>query len=216
MNMEFAKRQMLHQQIRTWNVFDPDVLDAIGSLSRADFVPPEYSEVAYADAEIPIGNGRWMMAPKVEGRILQSLDLGPDDRVLEIGTGSGYLTACLARLAASVTSIDIHQDFLDAAAARLEKAGVANVQLLRMDATEEIPGGSFDAIVVTGSMTEVDPRLLDTLKPGGRMFVVIGDAAPMDAMLIRRSEQGQVQQISLFETSLEPLEHARHPSAFEF
>jgi len=216
MNTDIAKRQMLHQQIRTWNVFDDDVLDAIDSLSREDFVPPAYIDVAYADTEIPLGHGRRMLAPKVEGRILQALALGPDDAVLEIGTGSGYLTACLARLAESVVSIDIDQDLLDAAAARLEAAGIDNVTLLRMDATAELPEGSYDAIAVTGSMPRVDQRLLDALRPGGRLFVVVGDETPMDAMLINRGADGSLQEASLFETSLEPLVRDRRESQFRF
>jgi len=216
MNTDIAKRQMLHQQIRTWNVIDVDVLDAIESLSREDFVPPEYADVAYADTEIPLAHGRRMLAPMVEGRILQELSLGPDDAVLEIGTGSGYLTACLARLAGSVVSIDVHQDLLDSAGERLEAVGIDNVTLLRMDATTDLPEGSYDAIVVTGSMPRVDQRLLDALRPGGRLFVVIGDEPPMSAMLITRGADGNWQETSLFETSLEPLVRGQRESSFRF
>jgi protein-L-isoaspartate(D-aspartate) O-methyltransferase len=216
MNTDIAKRQMLHQQIRTWNVIDVDVLDAIESLSREDFVPPEYADVAYADTEIPLAHGRRMLAPMVEGRILQELSLGPDDAVLEIGTGSGYLTACLARLAGSVVSIDVHQDLLDSAGQQLEAVGIDNVTLLRMDATTDLPEGSYDAIVVTGSMPRVDQRLLDALRPGGRLFVVIGDEPPMSAMLITRGADGNWQETSLFETSLEPLVRGQRESSFRF
>jgi len=216
MNTDIAKRQMLHQQIRTWNVIDEDVLDAIESLSREDFVPPAYAEVAYADTEIPLSHGRRMLAPMVEGRILQVLSLGPQDTVLEVGTGSGYLTACLARLAGSVVSVDMHQDLLDSAGTRLEAAGIDNVTLLRMDAIKELPEGSYDAIVVTGSMPRVDQRMLDALRPGGRLFVVIGDEPPMNAMLITRRTDGSWDESSLFETSLEPLDRDQPESHFRF
>ncbi|MDH4106868.1 MAG: protein-L-isoaspartate O-methyltransferase [Gammaproteobacteria bacterium] len=216
MNTDVAKTQMLLQQIRTWNVIDPDVLDAMESLSRADFVPARYAEVAYADAEIPLAHGRKMMAPKIEGRILQALALRHTDDVLEIGTGSAYLTACLARLAGTVVSVDRHQDVLDAARERLEAVGVTNVSLSRMDAPGELPAAQFDAIVVSGSMRRVDERLLEKLKPGGRLFVVIGDSAPMEAMLLRRDRDGGWQETSLFETALDPIDPNTNESAFRF
>lgn len=216
MNIDFARQQMVEQQVRAWDVLDPDILNVLRHVPREQFVPTGFEPLAFADTEIPIGHGQSMMTPTLEGRVLQALDLSASDSVLEIGTGSGFLTACLARLASRVTSIDIHADFLKSATANLEDSGIENVEVLNMDATEDLPDGEFDAIAVTGSIQEFDPRLVMALAPEGRLFVVVGDAPAMDARLIRRSSASEWQTTSLFETTLTTLVHGALPPQFLF
>lgn len=216
MNIDYARRQMVSQQVRGWNVHDEDVLLALETVPRENFVPAEYAALAFADVEIAIGHGEHMMTPTIEGRVLQALGLSGDERVLEIGTGSGFLTACLARLAAHVTSIDIHDDFLEAAAARLEDCSISNIELLKMNAMKSLPEGVFDAIAVTGSLQSFDPRFVDALVPNGKLFVVVGDAPAMEAKLVRRTEQNDWQTTSLFETTLAPLVDGARPPQFSF
>lgn len=207
---------MIDQQVRAWTVLDPAVLDVLSAVPREEFVPGAYESMAFADTEIPIGHGEFMMTPTVEGRVLQALELCENDHVLEIGTGSGFLTACLATLAGTVTSIDIYDDFVRDAARKLAGAGIENVELQTMDATRELPGGRFDAIAVTGSIERFDPRLVDALRPGGRLFVVVGSPPIMDARLVRRSGNTDWKSESLFETRLGPLVHGTLPPQFVF
>lgn len=216
MNIDYARRQMVNQQVRGWNVYDEDVLGVLQELPREMFVPAEYAAMAFADVEIPIGHGQHMMTPTIEGRVLQSLGLDGDERVLEIGTGSGFLTACLARLATHVTSIDIYDDFLEAAATRLADIEVSNVELLQMNAMESLPEQEFDAIAITGSLQSFDPRFVDALAPHGKLFVVVGDAPAMAAKLVERTEHNDWQTVSLFETSLAPLVNGAEPPQFSF
>ena len=216
MNIDFARRQMIDQQVRAWTVLDPAVLDVLSAVPREDFVPEAYQFMAFADAEIPIGHGEFMMTPTVEGRVLQALELDRNDHVLEIGTGSGFLTACLARLSATVTSVDIHEDFVRSAAHRLANAGIDNVGLHTMDAMRELPGGGYDAIAVTGSIETFDPRFADALRPGGRLFVVVGPPPVMEARLVRRTHENDWRSETLFETTLAPLVHGSLPPQFVF
>jgi len=216
MNIDFARRQMIDQQVRAWTVLDPDVLEVLAATPREQYVPERYRSLAFADTEIPLGHGELMMTPTVEGRVLQALALEPGDRVLEIGTGSGYLTACLATLAHSVTSIDIHDDFVRSTSRKLTAAGIDNVVLRTMDAMHQLPDGRFDAIAVTGSIATFDTRFVDALDPGGRLFVVVGSPPVMDARLLRRTGDGNWRAESLFETSLAPLVHAPLPAQFSF
>ncbi len=207
---------MIDQQVRAWTVLDPTVLDVLSALPREDFVPGAYQSMAFADTEIPLGHGEFMMTPTVEGRVLQALELCKDDNVLEIGTGSGFLTACLAKLAGTVTSIDIYDDFVRDAARKLAGAGIENVELRTMDATRELPGDRFDAIAVTGSIETFDPRFVDALRPGGRLFVVVGSPPIMDARLVRRTGDTDWKSESLFETRVGPLVHGTLPPQFVF
>ena len=216
MNIDFARRQMIDQQVRAWTVLDPAVLDVLSAVPREKFVPGPYVSLAFADTEIPLGHGEFMMTPTVEGRVLQALELRADDHVLEIGTGSGFLTACLAKLGGAVTSVDIRDDFVRDAAGKLAAAGIDNVDLRTMDATCELPGERYDAIAVTGSIETFDPRFVDALRPGGRLFVVVGTAPVMDARLVRRTGDADWQSESLFETNLGPLVHGTLPPRFEF
>ena len=216
MNTDFARLQMVNQQVRGWNVYDEDVLDILKALPREDFVPAAFASLAFADIAIPLGHDEFMMTPTIEGRLLQALGLRGDESILEIGTGSGFMTACLANLGAHVTSIDIYGDFVDAARRKLEHAGIENVELLAMDATQELPDGKFDAIAVTGSIQTFDPRFVDALNPHGRLFVVVGDSPAMEARLIERAADRDWQSISLFETDLKPLVHGALPPQFSF
>jgi len=216
MNTEYARLQMVNQQVRGWNVYDEDVLAMLKDVPREHFVPEGFESLAFADMAIPIGHGEHMMTPTIEGRLLQALSLDGDEDVLEIGTGSGFMTACLARLSAHVTSIDIHADFVESAAARLTQEGISNVEILQMDATSDLPEGGFDAIAVTGSIQTFDPRFVEALRPHGRLFVVTGDGPAMHAKLIERTEEHDWQTVSLFETDLAPLVHGSLPARFSF
>jgi len=216
MNTDFARLQMVNQQVRGWNVYDEDVLETLRQLPRERFVPDDFETLAFADLEIAIGHGQHMMTPTVEGRLLQALSLEGDERVLEIGTGSGFMTACLATLAAEVTSVDIYDDFLAAARKRLDDCDIGNVELIEMDAMRDLPGGGFDAIAVTGSIQSFDPRFVEALNPHGRLFVVVGDAPAMEAKIVDRSDGNDWQTRSLFETMLAPLVHGALPPQFTF
>ncbi len=216
MNTDFARRQMVEQQVRAWDVLDADILQLLIETPREQFVPSGFESLAFADTEIPIGHGQCMMTPTLEGRVLQSLKITKTDSVLEIGTGSGFLTACIAKLADSVTSIDVHEDFLEAASANLEDSGISNFELTVMDATQRLPEGEFDAIVITGSMQVLDPRYGLALKPKGRLFVVVGHRPTMDARLLRRTGDSSWLTKSLFETELDPLVNSAQPPQFSF
>lgn len=216
MNPDIARKQMVEQQLRVADVSDASVLGVVRDLARDQFVPAGYEQLAYADTAIPLPHGQHMMTPQVEGRLLQALDVGPADSVLEIGTGSAYLSACLASLAGSLTSIDIHDDFVVAAREKLDDAGLDDVSLHCMDATKELPEGEFDAIAVTASLPSFDKRLLGSLKAGGRMFVVVGDSPVMSAQLVIKTDDENWISTSLFETELAPLVNASHPSSFAF
>ena len=216
MNTEFARQQMVNQQVRAWDVLDATVLQVISTVPRERFVPAGFEALAFADTQIPIGHGQSMMTPTVEGRLLQALGLRRSDNVLEIGTGTGFLTACLASLAASVTSVDIHDEFLRTAARHLEDIGIKNVNLIAMDATQELPKDHYDAIAVTGSIQTFDPRFVEALHPGGRLFVIVGDAPAMDARLIRRTGDNDWRSETLFETNLTPILHGALPPQFSF
>ncbi len=216
MNTDFARAKMIEQQVRAWDVLDKEVLDVLAETPREDFVPADFKTLAFADSEIPIGHGQWMMTPTVEGRVLQALELEPTDRVLEVGTGSGYLTACLARLAGQVMSVEVYADLLESAREKLDSAGVENVELVEMDAMRELPEGRFDAIAVTGSIQHFDPRFVEALRPGGRLFVVVGDAPIMDARRVRYEGDNDWHSESLFETELKPLVHGSLPPQFSF
>jgi len=216
MNKDFARQQMIEQQVRAWDVLDATVLDGLKKVQRELFVPEGFEALAFADTEIPIGHGELMMTPSIEGRVLQALSLVGNEKVLEIGTGSGFLTACLAELSSHVTSIDIYDDFIESAKQRLAGCGIDNADIVKMDGTLEIPDGTFDAIAVTGSIQTKDSRLVDALNPGGRLFVVVGDAPAMSAMKVTRIDGDEWQSDTLFETDLSPLVNGALPPQFSF
>jgi protein-L-isoaspartate(D-aspartate) O-methyltransferase len=211
-----ARLQMVDQQIRTWEVLDPRVLDAIASVPREAFVPVEYRELAFADAPLPIGSAQWMLAPKLQGRILQALGPSATDTALEIGTGTGYLAACLSLIARSVRSLEIHPELTAAAAKNLRAVPEARVELETRDAFSAAPLGEYDVIAVTGSMPVYDARFERALRLGGRLFAVIGSAPVMDAILVRRVDEAEWTRESLFETVIDPLINATAAPAFVF
>ena len=214
MNFEVARTQMLGQQLRAWEVLDDRVLRAFAETPRENFVPKEYRDLAFADAEIPLGHGQNMLAPKVEGRILQALQIEPIDDVLVVGTGSGYLTACIARLAKHVTSVDIFSDLSAAAEPKIAACGIRNVELKVADAFDLPYRARFDAIAVTGSVPELDEYFSGMLRPQGRLFVVVGRGPAMEAQLITLQPDGTTTTDSLFETVLAPLINAERPEPF--
>lgn len=213
-NLEAARQQMLGQQVRAWDVLDERVLAVLAETPRELFVPDAYRDLAFADLEIPLGRGQSMMTPKLEGRVLQALKLDKLDRVLEIGTGSGFLTACLAQLAGNVVSVDYHGDFVEAAQSRLAARGLRNVDFVTADAFTLSYADAFDAIAVTGSVPVLDEHFVRMLRPGGRMFIVVGRAPAMEALLVMRHPAGRPTQDSLFETVITPLINAERPEPF--
>lgn len=199
-DLEHARHTMIEQQVRTFEVIDHRVLDALGRVRREDFVPPRHRKLAFADIELPLEHGETMMKPIIEGRMLQVLGIAPEDEVLEIGTGSGFVTACLAELARSVTSIDIHADFVERASGRLQDRTSVRIELA--DALDYRPSRQFDAVAVTAAVAELPSHFRDWLRPGGRLFVVVGVAPSMQAMLITRRADGGFDSESLLETEL--------------
>ena len=216
MNTEIARRQMIEQQVRAWDVSDPAVLATMSDIPRERFVPRDYRSLAFSDSRIPLGLGQFMMTPTVEGRVLQSLRLDGSEKILEIGTGSGYLTACLAALGAQVTSIEIFERLLKRARENLADAGIGNVELHCADATRDLPAGQFDAVILTGSIPHFHSRYIDSLAAGGRLFAVVGDRPVMEARLLRRTGDSDWSSESLFETDLAPLVDADARPGFSF
>jgi protein-L-isoaspartate(D-aspartate) O-methyltransferase len=217
MDFELARYNMIEQQIRTWEVLDQRVLDLLHVVRREDFVPPAYRELAFADMEIPLGNGEKMLQPKLEARMVQELAPLETDRILEVGTGSGYMTALLATLGAHVFSVDIVADFTRTAAERLAAHGIRNVTLDTGDAAlawdKHAP---YDAIVLTGSLPVLPERFKASLKPGGRLLAVVGEPPVMQAQLITAADAGAYNSVVLFETCIAPLRNAPRPERFVF
>lgn len=208
-----ARENMIEQQIRPWEVLDPRVLDVFRQVPRHEFAPPPYQSVAYADVDIPIGHGEKMLKPVVAGRLLQALELAGDEDILEIGTGSGFISACLARLGGKVSSIDRHEDLVSAARQRLAAAGIGNVTVECADALDGFqPVQRYDVIVVTGAVDTVPPRFGDWLAVGGRLFIVHGRRPLMTAALVTRTDGSHLHQEALFETELDYL-HGAAPVA---
>ena len=215
-----AREMMVEQQVRPWDVLDPRVLDVLARLPREAFVGERHRALAYADLELPIGHGETMLKPVIEGRALQALALEGGESVLEIGTGSGFLTACLASLAREVVSVERHADLADAARGRLQAQGLANVDVVAADAFAWEPDRAFDAICVTGAVDAIPSRFVQWLRPGGRMFVVRGRVPAMEAVLLHAAPDGgdvngsRIE--SLFETDLPYLLGAAPTPAFVF
>jgi len=217
MNVEQARYNMVEQQIRPWDVLDQGVLDLLLEVRREDFVPQACRALAFVDMEIPLGHGEVMMAPKLEARIVQELAIRDSDRILEVGTGSGYLTALLARRGAHVHSVEIVPEFVAEARRKLADHGIANVALEQGDAARGWGSHApYDVIVLTGSVPELSSAFQETLAPGGRLFAIIGDPPVMEATLLTRLGDGVFNTVTLFETSLPPLRNAPHPDRFVF
>ncbi|MBD3827838.1 MULTISPECIES: protein-L-isoaspartate O-methyltransferase [Stenotrophomonas] len=207
-----ARELMVEQQIRPWDVLDIRVLDVLARLPREAFVAESHKALAYADIELPLGFGQKMMKPVIEGRTLQALDLQPGDEVLEIGTGSGYLSACMGELAREVLSLEIEPDLAATARARLDAAGLGNnVRIETADALAWETERRFDAICITAAVETVPARFTQWLRPGGRLFVIRGHSPVMEAVLVK--SDGSID--SLFETDIDYLRGAAPAPQFQ-
>jgi len=217
LNVDKARFNMIQQQIRPWEVFDDRVLELIERLPREEFVPAAYRSLAFADIMIPLGNDQVMMEPKVEARFVQELAIGPKDKILEVGTGSGYVTALLASLGAQVTSVEIIPELSEAAKAKLTAHQIANVTCEVGDAAQGWAAGApYDVIFVTGSTPVLPEAFKEQLAIGGRLAVVVGQKPIMEAKLIRRISEQAFEEVSLFDTDLPPLTNALKAPQFVF
>jgi protein-L-isoaspartate(D-aspartate) O-methyltransferase len=217
MNLEQARFNMVESQIRTWEVLDQTILDTLFKIKREDYVPEKYRPLAFVDMEIPLGHGEVMLAPKLEARMLQELTLKSTERVLEIGTGSGHMTALLAALAGHVYSIELHADLSQTAASKLAGHGITNVTVEVGDAAQGWSRyGPYDAIVLTGSVPLMPNQLRVQLNAGGRLLAVIGEPPVMTAHLLTAIAEGGWNEIGLFETCIAPLHNVPQPERFVF
>jgi protein-L-isoaspartate(D-aspartate) O-methyltransferase len=217
MNIEQARFNMIEQQIRPWEVLDPQVLDLLFVVKREDFVPAAYRNLAFADMEIPIGSGQVMLAPRVEARLMQELGIRNTDKVLEIGTGSGYMAALLAARADHVITVESRPEIAEFARQNLERAGVANVTIEIGDgANGWAQRGPYDAIVVSGALPSLPDTLLKQLRLGGRLAAIVGEAPVMEAQLITCSAEGVYNTINLFETVVPALDNGNALPGFSF
>ena len=217
MPSNIARFNMIEQQIRTWEVLDPAVLALLDVVPRENFVAEAQRGLAFADIELPIGHEQSMLSPKLEARILQSLNVKKTDKVLLIGTGSGYLTALFAKQAQYVVSVDIFPDLSEIAGKRLKQQGIDNVTLVVADAaTGYSAAAPYDVIVFTGSLHVYPVEAEKMLNVGGRMFAVVGELPIMQATLTQRAAEGAAHHETLFETCLPPLINAPQSSKFEF
>ena len=217
MDVERARFNMVEQQIRPWEVLDTRVLDLLHKVRREDYVPDTCKSLAFADLEIPIGHHEKMLSPKLEARILQELAVKADDRILEIGTGSGYMTALLASQGAHVYSVDVIAEFTQSAGARLAQHSIHNITLETGDAARGWDKhGPYDIIVLTGSTPVLSDAFQHSLNTGGRLFAVVGEAPAMDARLVTCAGAGAYGAASLFETCIPMLRNAPQPARFVF
>jgi len=216
MNLEQARFNMIEQQIRPWSVLDSTVLQTMGDIPRDVFAPEALTSMAYADIEIPLGHDEAMMFPRVEGRMLQELELDINDECLEVGTGSGFTAACMATMTKHVESIDIYDDFLISAEQKFKALNISNVSLENKDALNlGDTGKQYDAIAVTGSLPEYSSHFEQLLKPNGRLFIIVGTGETMHAMKVLRKESLFVRE-TLFETKLKKLVGAEEKIKFSF
>lgn len=217
MDIEKARFNMVEQQIRPWEVLDPNVLDLMFSVRREEFVPDEYRALAFADIEIPLGHGAAMLPPRMEARMLQALDIKKTDKVLEVGTGSGYMTALLAHAAWHVYSVEIIPELKAQAEERLKAHGIANVTLEVGDAAAGWPRHApYDVIVLTGSVPLLADTFRQNLNLGGRLLAVVGEPPVMEATLVTCVAEGVSRSTGLFETVIPPLRNAPQPQRFVF
>jgi protein-L-isoaspartate(D-aspartate) O-methyltransferase len=217
MNFEQARFNMVEQQIRPWEVLDNRVLSLLENMQREDFVPVRYRKLAFADIAVPLDCDQVMMRPKIEARMLQSLEVAEDESVLEIGTGSGFITACLANLAKHVVSVEVFEKLHEEAALKLRDKNIANAELHVGDVMNGWqPEQAHDVVVVTGSVPEVPDAFLGWVNPGGRMFVISGESPAMEALLMTRLNVTDWSVESLFETDLPALINAEQKPEFEF
>lgn len=214
--MQGANEQMVEQQVRAWDVLDARVLETLRQVPRESFVPPAQRFRAYADAEVPLPEGQHMLRPSVVGRLLQALEPAAGMRALEVGAGSGFVTACLRAAGAQVRSLELYAALADLAARNLAAFGMSDVEIVNADALNADTGERFDVIAVTGALPIYDARFERQLAVGGRLFVVVGEAPVMEARLVRRISDSAWATDSLFETVIDPLVNAPRPARFSF
>jgi protein-L-isoaspartate(D-aspartate) O-methyltransferase len=216
MQTELAQEQMIEQQIRAWDVLDERVLEILRQVPRERFVPAEQRSLAFADAEVPLPHGQHMLRPSVAGKLLQALALSGSERVFVAGSGSGYVTACLAAAGLAVRAVEIFPDLADLTKSNLRALQFDNVQVINADACELRENNLYDAIALTASLPVYDERWEKLLEVGGRLFVVVGKPPIMEARLVRRISADIWSTESLFETLIDPLRNARRPEEFRF
>jgi protein-L-isoaspartate(D-aspartate) O-methyltransferase len=217
MNTEQARFNMIEQQIRPWEVLDADVLGVLAELRREDFVPAAYRALAFFDTEVPLPEGQSMLAPKVEARLLQELHLAGTERVLEIGTGSGFMAALLAKRAREVVTVERRPVLAALARENLARAGIRNARVVDGDGSHGLPKEApFDAIVLSGSVADVPAALLAQLKPGGRLIGIVGQEPVMRALLVTQVAPGQFKRVELFDTVAPRLDGFAEPTRFAF
>lgn len=217
MNIEQARFNMIEQQIRPWNVLDDQVLHLLSVVKREDFVPLAHKALAFVDMEIPLGQGQCMLAPRVEARMLQDAAVQKHEKVLEIGTGSGYMAALLAHRAQRVITLEINPELVRLARANLQKAGIHNAEVRQADgANEAQPDGPFDVIMLSGSVAEVPPSLLAQLKVGGRLLAIVGNEPTMCATIITRHSETEFKTSQPWDTVAPRLQNFPAPSQFQF
>jgi protein-L-isoaspartate(D-aspartate) O-methyltransferase len=215
LNIDLARHNMVEQQVRPWDVLDSRVLEALTAIRREDFVPPACRNLAFADLCLPLGHDEVMLKPVVEGRLLQAVSPARTDSVLEIGTGSGFFTACLARLAGEVLSVEQHADLADTARTRLHAANVRNAKVQVAEAVRELdPGRQFDVMIVTGAVHALPQHWRGWIKPGGRLLAIVGSSPAQRATLFTRTDDDVWDEQTLFETDIPYLNHAAPPRRF--
>ena len=215
-DVQFARRQMIEQQVRAWEVLDLKVLDALGRVPREEYVPAAYRELAFADTSVPLAHGQCMLPPKVEGRILQSLEIRPHENALEVGTGTGFFAACIGQLARNVRTIDLFPDFVAGATGAFARTGIHNVVAETADAMQLAERDAYDVIALTGSLPVYDARFERALRVGGRLFVCIGNGAMLEAVRVTRTGPSDWSRENLFEAGMPALLHAPEPPKFVF
>ncbi len=214
MNIEQVRDNMIKQQLRTWEVLDDQLLELLKQVPREDFVPPAMRNLAFVDMNIPLDEGQVMMNPKVEARMLQALAIQPNEEVLEVGTGSGYVTALLAKQAKKVYSVEILPRLLKQAGEKLKAHNIRNAELEEGDAAQGWHNHMYEAIAITGSLPVLPRAFLESMTIGGRLFAIIGDAPAMEATLVTRLGNNDWSREILFETELPPLKNVQQPERF--
>lgn len=222
LDFEKARSKMIEQQIRPWNVLDPNVLDLLQQVRREDFVPLAYRHLAFVDMEIPLPEGQVMLAPKIEARLVQELNLTGSDRVLEIGTGSGHMAALLSQIASNVLSIEKYESLALFAKENLKRAGISNVEVQQANGLAQDPRWAhtgFDCVVISGALASIPAHLMQSLKPGGRLVAIVGEPPVMQAVLVERTtvaSSSGFRTTVIFETLTQYLEDAPKTSRFQF
>ena len=217
MNIEQARFNMIQQQVRPWNVLDDQILELLEEVKREDFCPAEHRDMAFMDLEIPIGHGQVMLTPRVQARLVQDLQLKPTDKVLQIGTGTGYMTALLASRSQQVQAFEIHPELVKQTADNLRKAGISNVDLRHGDGLAgALANGPYDAIVLCGSVPAIPHELQDKLATGGRLIGVVGHEPMMHVHLVTRANSGTFDTVKPWDVISPRLEGFPEVSRFRF